>query len=381
VIPVVAIDYSLSNLTFKQSRQLMHSLKVGEDNSYISILKHIQKVYQNLTPYILGFGMGGKTLPKQQNASDIFSLSGDIFNPIVKKDQLVEKYSEVFEKIKVSLPIKYAPVMKLVSEFAKYEKENHKARNFYSLIYITPGVIDDINDTVETAQMIGGLPMSLTIIKLNNEQLEDVNDARNLNDVLGSEYRAADRKFFTYLEYDEYKDNNKLDLFEELLIKDIPMNVKRYLSKNNVFAYELEGADFESRVSVKQKTHGLPLFQSTAKPLDDGDDEVWYNAKSMDEEEKIGTCDESILYQTASKSRNLPTERGSSSDESQRTWYKDYRRLSYSKIMEQEYINLAPEDDPIMKSKLEELVKSGLVFDQSKDYMHYLLSLENEQGN
>jgi hypothetical protein len=101
----------------------------------------------------------------------------------------------------------------------------------------------------------------------------------------------------------------------------------------------------------------------------------------MDEEEKIGTCDESILYQTASKSRNLPTERGSSSDESQRTWYKDYRRLSYSKIMEQEYISLAPEDDPIMKSKLEELVKSGLVFDQSKDYMHYLLSLENEQGN
>jgi hypothetical protein len=81
------------------------------------------------------------------------------------------------------------------------------------------------------------------------------------------------------------------------------------------------------------------------------------------------------------KSRNTTTERGSSSDESQRTWYKDFRRLSYSKIMEEEYIDLAPEDDPIMKNKLEDLVKNGKVFDSSKDYMHYLLSLENEQGN
>lgn len=285
IIPVVAIDYSLSNLTFEQSRQLMHTLKKGEDNSYISILKHIEKVYQHLTPYILGFGMGGKTLPKQQNASDIFSLSGDIFNPIIDKDHLVEKYSEVFKRIKVSLPINYAPVMKLVTEFAKYEKENYEARNFYSLIYITPGVIDDITNTVETAQMIGELPMSLTIVKINNEQLKDVEDAKNLNDALGPEYRAAERKFFTYLEYDKYKDSNQLDLFEEMLIKDIPMNVKRYLSKNNVFAYDLEGSDFGTRVSIKQKKEeqkirSSSLCRNTSDPLED-DEKDTNNKRKM----------------------------------------------------------------------------------------------------
>lgn len=166
MIPVIAIDYSLGNLTFDQKRQLIHTLKKGEDNDYISILNHILKVYKNLTPYVIGFGMGGKTLPKQQNASDIFSLSGNMFNPIVEKDDLLEKYAEVFQKIKVSLPINHCPVMELVAQFAQYEKENYEARNFYSLIYLTPGVIDDFDKTLEAARMVADLPMAVTVVKI-----------------------------------------------------------------------------------------------------------------------------------------------------------------------------------------------------------------------
>ena len=159
VIPVVAIDYSLSNLTFDTKKQLIHTLKKDEDNDYLSVLNHILKVYQNLSPFVIGFGMGGKTLPKQQNASNIFALSGNIFNPIVEKEQLIEKYAEVFEKIKVSLPINHAPVMDMVTNYARYEKENYDARNFYSLIIITPGVIDDFEAALSVAKEVGDLPM------------------------------------------------------------------------------------------------------------------------------------------------------------------------------------------------------------------------------
>lgn len=159
VIPVIAIDYSLSNLTFDAKKQLIHSLKKDEDNDYISVLNHILKVYQNLSPFVIGFGMGGKTIPKQQNASNVFALSGNMFNPIIEKEQLIEKYAEVFEKIKVSLPINHAPVMDMVTSYARYEKENYEARNFYSLIIITPGVIDDFDDALSVAKEVGDLPM------------------------------------------------------------------------------------------------------------------------------------------------------------------------------------------------------------------------------
>ena len=98
VIPVIAIDYSLSNLTFDSKRQLIHTQKESEDNDYRSILNHILKVYKNLAPFVMGFGMGGKTYPKQQNASDIFSLTGNMFNPILNKDQVFEKNTERYLK-------------------------------------------------------------------------------------------------------------------------------------------------------------------------------------------------------------------------------------------------------------------------------------------
>jgi hypothetical protein len=42
---------------------------------------------------MLGFGVGAKTIGKKGEASDCFSMSGDIFNPIFLVDDLYQKYS------------------------------------------------------------------------------------------------------------------------------------------------------------------------------------------------------------------------------------------------------------------------------------------------
>jgi hypothetical protein len=389
VIPVIAIDYSLGNLTFDQKRQLIHTLKRGEDNDYISILNHILKVYKNLAPYVIGFGMGGKTLPKQQNASDIFSLSGNMFNPIVEKDDLIEKYGEVFKKIKVSLPINYSPVMELVTQLAQYEKENYEARNFYSLIYLTPGVIDDFDKTLEAAKLIADLPMSVTVVKIPNDQLKDANDVSRLWDELESELKQADRKFFNYLEYDFYKNSDSLSLFEEMLIKDVPINVKRYFSEMNVFAYDLDGEDLATRISVKQKTSetlmefdrkfhsqftarkSLVKVKDYLKELRNTD---YLGIEENKKEEEEGSS-------VTEKSRNQNTERGSSEEDTKWSWVTTNRRFSFSKVMEEEYMKNAPVDDEQLTKRISQLVISGQVFDWSKDYLFHLLNSETEQGD
>lgn len=396
VIPVIAIDYSLSNLTFDTKKELIHTLKKDEENDYISILNHIVKVYQNLTPFIMGYGMGGKTLPKQQNASDIFALSGNMFNPIVDKDEVYEKYAEVFNKIKVSLPINYTPVLDLVKKYAKYEQENYEARNFYSLIYITPGVVDDLDKALKAVENIGDLPMSVTVVKIKNDQLKDTNDPLQIEKELQPHFEKYNRKFFNLIDFEGYKQAHSLEKFEEDLIREIPDNVRQYMSDHNVFAYDLQGDNYETRITIKQKkeqimeNEGIEFFDEIVRRpsvvhFKEYLKELKKGKQHPEEEKKEEVVPQA--YRTTKEKQPEKVERpcsgdlGSSSDDSQGTWSRGKRRLSYSNILEEEYIQNAPTDERYDKGYIESLVKSGRIFDESHAYLLHLLGTENEQGN
>lgn len=397
IIPVIAIDYSLSNLTFDSTRHLIHTQKENEDNDYKSILNHILKVYKNLSPFMMGFGMGGKTYPKQQNASNIFSMSGNMFDPIFDQDQIIEKYGEVFERIKVSLPINYSPVWELVSDYADYEKENHEARNFFSLIYITPGVIDDYEKTIEIMKEIKHLPMWVTVVKIKNDQLKDTNDTFTLLKDLEPELENCDRKFYNYIDYQHYKENNKLLLLEEELIKEVPTNVQRYFAANNIFAYDLEENDYASRMSIRQKKEQIMTSEGKhfSTEVDCRKSVVGlkeflrelrveqYEEKNCDndEEEKKESNYECKIDIPSADHFSRNTLHAHESGDSQGSFSKSSRRLSYCGILEEKYIASASSSDNYSKEQIETLVKSGQIFDESQEYLNYLLSIQTEQGN
>ena len=95
--------------------------------------------------------------------------------------------------------------------------------------------------------------MSVTVIQLQNEQLNEANDIKTLSKNLSSEFKEAERDFITYLDYSKYKNLEDSTIFEEMLVKNIPINVKRYLSKQNIFAYEPEWNEFGIKGSTSQK--------------------------------------------------------------------------------------------------------------------------------
>lgn len=74
-------------------------------------------------------------------------------------------------------------------------------------------------------------------------------------------------------------------------------------------------------------------------------------------------------------------ERGSSGDESCRSWKNDNRQLPFLNILRKDYLKFAPEDNPGMKEKLKDIIDSRKVFDPSKEFMLHLLNSESEQGN
>ena len=179
IIPIIAIDYSLSNLTF-DNQKCIHSLKKGANNDYIKVIEHITNAYKNISSHMLGYGMGARTIPKKGEISNLFALSGDIFNPHFEKNKLFDHYASTLKRVELSLPVNYQDVLELASEYANYEKENYEVRNYFVLIYVSVGVIDDFENTLKRLKAINDLPLTVIMVRVRNMQTEDTNDPATL---------------------------------------------------------------------------------------------------------------------------------------------------------------------------------------------------------
>lgn len=58
IVPVVAVDFSLANLTFDENCYCLHTLKAGAPNDYIDVLKNVSNAFHRFSKFNLGLGFG-----------------------------------------------------------------------------------------------------------------------------------------------------------------------------------------------------------------------------------------------------------------------------------------------------------------------------------
>lgn len=136
-------------------------MKDGVQNDYKDAIDDLIIGYWHLSNFMMGFGIGAKTIPKRGDASDCFSLTGDIFNPIFYPDDLYKMYSDSMWRVELSLPVNFHKVLQVAAEYAKYEKEQYECWNYFVLIIVSVGVIDDFQDTLKVLKEMGDLPLSI----------------------------------------------------------------------------------------------------------------------------------------------------------------------------------------------------------------------------
>jgi len=83
LVPVVAVDFSLANLTFDENCYCLHTLKPGQPNDYLECLEGIQRAFHRYSRYTLGYGFGARNLPGEGPSCDLLSMTGDILNPFI----------------------------------------------------------------------------------------------------------------------------------------------------------------------------------------------------------------------------------------------------------------------------------------------------------
>lgn len=420
IVPIIAVDYSLSNLTF-DDQKCIHSLKKGANNDYLTVIEHITNAYKNISSYMLGLGMGARTIPKKGETSDCFSLTGNIFNPIVDIKDLRDNYAATLKRVELSLPVNYHTVLEHASDYAKYEVENHEARNYYVLIYVSVGVIDDFQETLEVLKEISDLPLSVTMVRVRNMQMEDTNDPALLIKECAMSFAACERQYLDIIDFEDFKKEGNLGLFEAELVRKIPLHVQKYMEIHNVFAYDIDATDYASRMSIAYKkqqvatSEGMGYSEEVARRqsmvnikdfIKDIREQEYADRKitedtietneskeankrstgktdfgkyilsSLDIDLEDEDEDEESVVVEEHKVKEILEESDSDEEEHILTWYSKVKRPSFSELMQERFILSLPEDPDMPKDKCKKLIEEGKLIEENEDNVRYLLKQE-----
>lgn len=121
IVPIIAVDFSLANLTFDESQYCVHTLKEGKPNDYMDCLKSVSKTFHNFNRFMLPIGFGARTLigKKEGPASNLFSMTGDFSDPFIEThDELINCYEGTIKSVQLALPVIYSEILKFVIDIA-----------------------------------------------------------------------------------------------------------------------------------------------------------------------------------------------------------------------------------------------------------------------
>lgn len=120
VVPIIAIDFSMGNLTFEEDLSL-HNADPRVPNDYRDILKMLALNYQNVTNLAI-FGYGAKTLSTQKKSTAMFPLTRNIRNPFTPNDpDIIDGiYSNCLKSLEMSVPINLTPIVQFFKQLGTH---------------------------------------------------------------------------------------------------------------------------------------------------------------------------------------------------------------------------------------------------------------------
>ena len=246
VVPIIAVDYSLGNLTFDNNKCMHHFDKI-RPNYYVEALNQIEARVAPFYSAMLAYGFGAKLVPKKSKLSSCFALNGNIFDPIVKsREELVAAYTQTLKTVELCLPVNYSEVIRTAKKIARCELQEYHRRyrfnqrnlnsstntqamalkNYYVLYIVTAGVLDDADEALAECGDVAELPLSIVLVKIGNQQMRDVDDLLDIEKKIETTC-CRKRGFMSIIEFDRVY--NDLANFGKFFISSVPVQILQFL--------------------------------------------------------------------------------------------------------------------------------------------------------
>ena len=228
----IGIDFTGSNGDPTKAFSL-HYLGAGNNkyevaiNSCGNIVAYYD--YDQLFPV---FGFGGKFC--NNTVSHCYPLNMNPNNPEIQGiDGVLQAYRNILNQTKLSGPTYFHYIIDQVISSVKQDLQDENKMNYNILMILTDGIIDDMDDTIDSLVEASYLPISVIIIGIGDADFSnmDILDADD-EPLFDKNGRKADRDLVQFVPFNKFSNNGQL-LAQEVL-EEIPRQVIEYYQHQKI---------------------------------------------------------------------------------------------------------------------------------------------------
>ena len=228
----VAIDFTGSNGNPRQTNSLHY---LGPNlNSYEIAIQSCGNIvaYYDYDQLFPAYGFGGKFF-LQHEVNHCYPLNNNPDNPNIQGiDGILETYRDVLGKTTLYGPTYFHYVLNKVINDVK-EDVMAENMNYTILMILTDGIIDDMDDTIDSLVEASYLPISVIIIGIGDADFRNMNvlDADD-EPLISRNGRKADRDLVQFVPFRDFSYNGE-KLAQEVLA-EVPRQVIEYYQHKKI---------------------------------------------------------------------------------------------------------------------------------------------------
>lgn len=234
---VIGIDFTRSNGT-PDSKESLHYLEGSEsENEYITAIRAVGDIlqYYDSDKRIPVFGFGAKLPPYFDIVSHCFALNGDIFDPEVKGiDKVVETYRRSCKEVVFHGPTVLSHLLRRVTVIATAREVNQDQQQYFILLIITDGNVNDMEATTHELVAASSLPLSVIIVGVGDEDFTKMRELDADDKPLYSKQldKYMDRDIVQFVPFSRFKTNTE-ELAKQVLF-EVPEQLLSYMEGKNI---------------------------------------------------------------------------------------------------------------------------------------------------
>ena len=236
---IIGIDFTKSN-GFPNDKSSLHYLgnkeSAGLANEYISAIKVVGDIlqYYDSDKRIPVYGFGAKLPPDFECVSHCFALNGNIFDPEVNGiDEVLEVYEQSVNNVSFYGPTVFSQLIETVIHYASAEETTQENQQYFVLLMLTDGIINDMEATIDAVIKASQLPISIIIVGIGEENFEMMDlldsDDKLLTSTTG---RQASRDIVQFVPFRIFRDRTE-ELAREVL-SEIPRQLVSYMNNRGI---------------------------------------------------------------------------------------------------------------------------------------------------
>ena len=277
----IGIDFTGSN-GHPLDLGTLHSLKGDKPNDYERAIRYCGDIlayydYDQLFP-VYGFGAVIND-SKTKEASMCFNLNFQDNPDIYSINNVIEAYHECIQKelITFSGPTEFAPIIQAV-----ISKIGDDIFNYYILLILTDGVIDDLQETIDCIVAASLYPLSIIIVGIGNENFDKMKilDGDEVP-LVSSTGQKRLRDLVQFVSFSKFQNDEK-KLAEEVLA-EIPKQIVEYYKFKNLNPNQIQQLLYQNNQNNQFNNNNFNQNNNINNYNNNGNNNIAENYPSFEE--------------------------------------------------------------------------------------------------